>query len=216
MVRTIIFALILVSSVAAQSPRLDSIQVAVVEQLGLASSSGTAHAINRAYNQVCSDYPALEKIDTITVDSATGYATLPTDFSRLYNLDLLLSSGVRQPVKSLLSLSQDSIAKVVVSQMTTKKGESEQHYYQVFAGCLHTYPRWIRSDSAWFELRYFAQGTNLDSASDTLESDPDFYNAVFWYACAEIQTKRYTFESALGYLKLTWALYGPPKGGNVQ
>lgn len=205
---TLTFILLFVAPILSQtSPRLDSITAAVREQVGSASVSVT-RAINRAYQQVCTDYPAYELIDTVILDSTTPYATLASDFDRLNTVDLL-SENKRYPLRSLEALSPDSIKEIVQTDMEDTD-PTDQKFYNVFGGYLWTYPRWARPDTATFEVKYFAIGAALSAVTDSVKVASSYRNAVFLYACAEVQRQRGKFSDANAYLEACWLIYGKP------
>lgn len=220
MVRIIVVLLILVATVSAQSPRRDSIQTALIEQIGMASITGTARAVTRAYIQVCKDYDAYEKVDTVHIDSASGWATVPTDLDRIENVNLILSdetnSGTLKLLKSLVGLPQDTLFDRIGEELEGTTDRAKQDYYNIKDRSFYTYPRWLGRDSLLFEITYYALGAELDSAADSIQTAPGFYDAVFYYACAEMQQQRGQWTDALNYRKLVWALFGPPKGGIPQ
>jgi len=202
--------LLLAVSVSAQtSPQLDSISAAVRTQVGAASTYAVQQAVNRAYQQVCRDYPAYGQIDTLEIDSITGSVAVPSDFDRVNTLDMLLTGGARQPLWSLEGQPQDTIAKWITKEMDVTDS-TDQKRYQTFAGYLYTYPRWSRDDTASFEIRYFAIGAALVDSTDSILVSLGYRNAVFFYACAEVQTQRGRFADAMKYRELCWAVYGPP------
>jgi hypothetical protein len=214
-VKKVLLSLLLVSSSWAQSTgRLDAMESAVRTQLGTASTYSVNLAINRAYRQVCTDYPSLEKMDTVYVDSADGGGALPSDFVGMASVNLLtlnnLDYPVRYPLWPLEGMSQDSVAKWV-SKTMDPTDITDQKFYGVFKKVLFTYPRWtISGDSAKFEIRYYAFGTALSNASDTLMVGANYWNAVFYYSCAEVQARRGQITEATYYRNLCWQEYGPP------
>ena len=212
MVRLILHAIIFIFLFAVPilsqtSPRLDSIRAAVRDQVGSASVS-VDRAINRAYQQVCTDYPAYELLDTVTLDSTTPYASLPSNFDRLNTVDLLYEN-IRYPLRSLEALSPDSIVIAITSEMEETDG-TDQDFYKVFGSQLWTYPRWGRPDTASFEIAYYAIGAALSSATDSVKVASAYRNAVFYYACAEVQRQRGKFADANAYLEACWLIYGKP------
>lgn len=208
--RLLIFVVLIAGVVGAQtSPRLDSISAAVRDQVGASTSYTVGSAVNRAYLQVCYDYPAIPKIDTVVIDSAHGYVALPSDFVGMESCNLLVL-GMKIPMYALSTISQDSAASIVRSEMNDTD-PTDQQYYLVHGSALFTYPRWIiGSDSADLEIRYFAVGPYLTAASDTIRVAVEYRNAVFYYACAEVQAKRGRYGDASYYRQLCWSVYGAP------
>lgn len=206
------FAFLLVGSAFGQtSPRRDSIEVAVELEVGMASTANLTYEINRAYRQVCVDYPALEQIDTVYVDSTDGSAVLPANFIRMRSVELLVSTGGLKRLSPLASISQDSVYRRVTKEYANRTDPKGLNYYDVENRVMACYPKWANpDDSAAIRISYYGLGTYLTTASDTIEVTQDYRNAVFYYACAEAQSRRGRKNEATYYREVCWSLYGPP------
>ena len=219
MVRIIVALILLAGSVSSQtSPRLDSISVAVREQINAASSFSVLRSINRAYQQVCTDYPAYEIVDTLLIDSANGFVSATSDFDRVATLDLLSEEdgkNLKVPLMWLDMLPIDSQAFYVRAEMD-KTNPIDQKFYRIFSGDLYTYPRWTRDDTASFEIRYYGIAPALSDDTNTVRVASKYLNAVFWLACADLQARRGQPGESAFYLSLMLQLYGPPRSKAVE
>ena len=209
--RFILCLVLIAGTVASQpAPQLDSLAVAVVEQVGAVAGTVVTHEINRAYLQVTTSYPAYEVIDTVTIDSASGRVALPANYDRMIAVDLIVSGGDLDKVRvSLRKVPTDTTAADIVREKMDYTNAADQKYYQVSARYLYTYPRWTRTDTASFEVRYYAVGAKLTSGSDTITVAFAYRNAVFFLACAEYQARRGQFRDAAFYQALCEQRYGP-------
>jgi len=202
---------LVVGSIGAQTaPELDSIAAAVVEQVGAVTGSTVTHEINRAYLQVTTSYPAYEVVDTVTIDSASGRVALPADYDRMIAVDLIAADEEDDKARvPLRKVPTDTTSASIIRASMVVSNEADQKYYQVTARYLYTYPRWVRSDTATFEVRYYAVGAKLTSGADTIMVAFAYRNAVFYLACAEYQARRGQFNDARFYTALCEQRYGP-------
>ncbi len=216
MVKKLLLILLIAGSVAGQTnPQLDSISAAVRQQVGDVSSTSISQEVNRAYQQVTASYPAYEKWDTVLIDSASGRVILASDFDRIIGVDLINADEenpkARFPLRSLALIPRvpDTIRANLLRAEMDETDETDQKYFEVAARYLHTYPRWRRSDTAQFEVRYWARGAKLVADTNTITVESAYYNAVFYLACAEYQSRRGQFAEATYYISLCERMFGP-------
>lgn len=158
--------------------------------------------INRAIQQVCYDFPAMEKLDTIVSVQAQIEYTLNTDFLRLKTIFKLTTF---QNLKIIYSLSTPPVE----DWFEIKGGEiggqpdpnekSEPRYAWTFADNLYLYPTPQRADS--FVVAYYAMDVQLGN-NDTTKVLPEYREAIVTYAASLICYRRGDFVRAEFYRNL--------------
>ena len=198
----IVFMFISSSTMAGpRSPRLDSMWVSVCANLNL-PTSGTRNItsavgyryINEAYASVCVDFPAIEKLDTVTLVGGSEGGALNTDFDRVVSVDRMVDSTVRIPLQPV---SQDTLSMMVktaddASVRMVKNDYTSPRYYKIFNKMLITQPKYSLATSSLFLVKYYAIGARLTSASDSVLCDQRYIEQIINHACAGI---------SLGYMR---------------
>ena len=203
MIKYVVVLLLLSTTVLAQtypvSPQRDSIQAACLSALGLGVAGNTLipvatvqKAINRSISQVCLDFPAIEKMDTLTTGSDEEGAALPDDFLRVRALFKMKGDTLRIPIEykpldSLLRLTPTDL------MATHKIGEAmSPSYYYTFGQRLLFHPKYAipsaTSDS--FLLMYYAMDDQLGSDTEVTLILPEYLDAIVFYACAQLSIRR--------------------------
>lgn len=199
--------LLLAGSVTAgPDPMADSIEVEAVASIDAKTGTDLFWEMNRAYQQVTTAYPSYERIDTVEIDSVLGRVAVPSDFRMMIACEILKDSRVRIPLRPV---PDDSLAEVIrAEQDVSDEITLDQKYWQVTALQLYTYPRWIRDDTATFEIRYYAYGAKL-TTGDSIQTDEAYRHAVFLLTCAEAQAARGRYNSATWYTNQCELRFGP-------
>ena len=207
--RLILFLLLLCSTVSAEYIRLDSLRVAVHRQVALPDSGNavvsvakTHMAINRAISQVCIDFPAVPKMDTVGIHRDSTGAALNTDFQQVGAVYRFKDAGWWYPLKPLAG---DSLAKALsgTSENQASPGDStDPGFYYTFDKRIYVHPKWsdsLSSDS--LVIQYFGIGTKLTGGTDSTDVLPQFREAVIVYTCYQIEMMRNRFAAAAAYLE---------------
>lgn len=209
----LLLLLLLPSLVTAQtspvSKRLDSLQIAVLQQLNIVPT-GTrgitlamvATLINRAYSQVCADFPAIEKTATVTVASTAEGGTLPTDFQRLHKAFRTRGDSLRIPLK-VISIDSLEIVTQTFKDNIQKAGSLSPRFCYTFGQLLRFNPKYKTSTEVdTLFILYYAMGSKLDSIADTLECAPKYIEKVIWYATASVAKIENRFQDAAIFMRL--------------
>lgn len=211
--KKILFALIiLVTSVGAEtSPQLDSIRVAAFNQIGVPTggsdriTAAIANAIiNYGIQQVSTDFPAVEKLDTITIDTVSEGGALASDFVAIKWCQLILSDMARLPLQYK---SEDSLFMERPSDSSSTGDPddvTDPRYYYTHAGRLHTFTKIVsgdatEGDSALFLIGYYAVGNRLSSGTDSTNILESFRDELLNWICYRLEKLRYRYASASGY-----------------
>lgn len=207
------------------NPRLDSLRTRAFEQADV-PSGGTSKVttsignsfINRAISKVCSNAPAIEKYDTIYVDSITEGGSLPSDFNRLKSAELIWSDtslpdidrAFRIPLLPIEGDSQTMQRPSLQSLQQDRTNPLAARFYRTYAGKLKLFPKWMRGDSAAVVIEYYANDTLLQVNASQTSVEERWREAVINYAASLISAKRNNYEDALYYLNLFRADVGLP------
>lgn len=188
------------------TPTRDSLSVATLRQLNINTSGDnqvslaiTYDALNKATQQVCRDFPALEKIDTLTISSSAEGAALPSDFLRLKMVLRMAGDTLRHPLQII---NIDSLPYMIDSvAVQSKRSIRSPQYAYTYASRLLTHPKYIiPSNADSFLVYYYAMDDKLTAASDSLVIDDSFVPAVLYHACFQLAAQKRDFEVALFWL----------------
>ena len=154
---SLVFLLSSTGAQAAISGRLDSLVHAAM-RLSNVPVAGTARIdtttvkgfVNQSISQVCSDFPAIALIDTASVDSVHGYATLDTMLIALRNVYQIVSIDDKtgeapQVLVPLEALPEDYDAKlkapVVSDAIQNKETVASVDGYKIHGFTFEVWPR---------------------------------------------------------------------------
>lgn len=192
--KKVLFAILLISSpvFGAMSGRLDSLKIAVNVQSGLAStgndrysSAVLTHIINRATQRVSTDFPAVEKKDTIvTVIEQKNYAA-NSDFVAIQSCFKWVTDSVAVPLeyKPVDEWFKNLGALKGADNLTDNGGEilENPRYVMEHKKYLTFYPQPFGGDT--IEVNYYAFDGYLTNATDSTAINPEYREAVVFYAC---------------------------------
>jgi len=189
-----------VLAVGQTSPRLDSMTVAALNQLGikptgtdLVTLAKVYEFVNVAIEDVSTSWPAIEKVDTVVARDSVESAVLPSDFVSIYSCDWILGDSIRIPLEYV---PRDSLSHLLSNAETAMaepakiiKGE-EKFYYSTFAGGLYTCPKvWHDSSlggSISLFVCYYARGAKLTAVGDTTTVLSKYRRYIRWHVCEQI------------------------------
>ena len=192
------------------NPQIDSLRTAAFEQ-SLVPDGGNRlidisygnRVINRAIQQVCQDFPAIEKMDTIVSVAATIEYSLNTDFLRLrgifklttyFDLKIIYSLSF-PPVETWFEIKAGEIG-----GQPDPNEKSEPRYAWAFNDEVYFYPTPQTADS--FVVSYYAIDSQIVTATNSTSVRPEYREAIIIYAASLICYRRGDFVRAEIYQKL--------------
>lgn len=203
----------LAASLSAEtSPQLDSIRFAAYNQIGVPSGGTTRVTdaianviINHGIQKVTTDFPAVEKLDTITIKGDEEGGALASDFVAIDWCQLMIGDTLRIPLEYK---PEDSLFLKRPTQ-DDSKGQvddvTDPRYYYTKAGRLMAFPKVIASsditsgDSALFLIGYYAVGDPLSSGTDSTNIDEEYRDELLNWVCYRLEKLRYRWISADTY-----------------
>jgi len=205
--KVLVFLLLAGSALAGSDPiypRLDSMQAAVYAQLNI-SSSGTSritsakvrYALNRAQAKTATDFPVIEKQDTVIIVRASEGGSLNADFQRLFQVFKRRGDTLRYPMH-IIPVDSLSLLKPSVSQVRTTV-ESPALCWS-YGRKLWTHPKVIGTPDTFF-VDYYALPDRMDSLRDTCYVPGEYLEHVIFYACGLLSATRELFDEANWYLQ---------------
>jgi hypothetical protein len=207
--RKILFVLCLLAAnlSAETSPQLDSIRVAALNQIGLPTAGTTritaaiANAIiNYGIQEVSTNFPAVEKLDTITIDSVSEGGALASDFVAIRSCELMIDDTLRIPLQYK---PVDSIFEKRPSKEGAKPDDiTDPRYYRTHAGRLLTSPKFVSGDigdSALFLISYYAVGDFLSSGTDSTNIVEEYRDELLDWVCYRLEALRYRYNASAFY-----------------
>ena len=212
----LLFSLVAVS-VNAQvyyPPQLDSLRQYVALSLFI-DESGTNditadvmnNAINRSITQVCRDFPAFPKFDTVYIKSDIEGTDLNDDFLRTKALFVLEDALI--PNKKIKLPSQATSPDSLSFEKETKDGNTHKPNRELSTDSYHTFgkklfyhPQWLDDDSMQVQVYYYATDNWLESGSDSTNILVDFREPIIYYSLSLIWGNRGRFDRANYYYSL--------------
>jgi hypothetical protein len=212
MVRFIVTILLLVPTITfgATNARRDSIRVAAFNQLGIPTTGTsmitTAKAneiINYAVQEVSSDFPAVEKLDTVAILPTPEGGALPSDFSSIRWCQVMASDSVRVPLEYI---SPDTLYKARGGSqgvVDKKNIPLSSRYYYTHAGRLLVYPKFRAGDigdTLYALIAYYAIDDTLSTDSSTTGISEEYRSALLDWICYRLEYLRFRYEAGNQYL----------------
>lgn len=205
----VLIVLLAVGVMGETSPQLDSIRIMAFNQIGVPTSgtnrvtAAKANAIiNYGIQEVSTDFPAVGKLDTITIGSVSEGGALASDFVAIKWCQLMIDDTLRIPLEYK---TEDSF---FVERPTEEGAKSEPddilspRYYYTHAGKLLTWPKFVAGDigdSALVLISYYAIGDRLDSATDSTNILPQFRNELLDWVCYRLEYLQYRYAAGDRY-----------------
>lgn len=185
----LLFVPVLVYAEHPISPRLDSMQWYVVDNLMRTSLSGTSQAsqdrmyrsISSGIDAVCRDFPAICKLDTIVLAEDSVGACLPDDFLRV-------AYAFRDSVTSRLPLQEvaaDTLWRLK-DNVQDRGAWSSPKYFYTHGQRFFTHPKFIAGIEDTFFVFYYATDARLTGVSDSTDVLPQFRRHIVTFATAEM------------------------------
>ena len=207
MKKYIILFLILLFAVSASaqvSPRLDSLAVRALWQMNvpttftdLLTQAKVYNAVNLANYQVCVDYNAIPKFDTVYIDSTMEGGALNTDFLRAGDCFLMYKNVARIPV---IPITADSLRKIMptLEQNIREIADSTGvNYFVIHDTTFSIFPKWrMGYDSLLVAVNYFAMDTVLTAAASATSVAPEYRQKIIDYTCKILEEIRGNYGRA--------------------
>lgn len=209
--RNILLVLILLASAgntANISMRLDSIGLSIYQKLWIGTSGNERipdsvrnTAINESITQICHDFPAIEKTDTISLVAATKGIALNGDFLRV---NWVFKFGTKDDNPMLIPLQYAPVgtlfeARAQLAGAEQKvNDESAPRYYFTWNDLMYFYPQPGEVDSVI--LAYYAMDTLLQVAASITQILPQYRDAIIHLSCYKLALIQERFTVAQAHL----------------
>lgn len=197
-----------VSRTYTESPQLDSLQAAVYAQLNIRAGGSrkitdvvVTKAINRGIIATCTDYPALEAIDTVLIGRSDTLGTLPANFNRLRKAWRLRGDTLMIPVTIINPDSIQFYKKERKSYSHEKVNPESPDLCWTHGIKLRMFPKFVGTASTiidTIQISYYGIDRGLPEDSSVTIVAPQYINKIILYACGEISATRQNFDDA-GY-----------------
>jgi hypothetical protein len=159
--------------------------------IGLLTNTAVNYAINRALVQVCHDYPALTKYDTILATyDAINYA-LPSDFDRM-------RIAYRKANDSIVTITAKTVDEMAEKLSIPKSGPII--YYYTSGQNIVLLPVTQNYDGDTVIIDYFAIDAQLTDSTDSINIPQRYVEKVVDYACFIMAGVRGDYQAAAFYL----------------
>lgn len=219
----ILILLLLAGSVMAQhpiSPRLDSMRIAVLEQLNM-KNTGTpritlndvTRAINFAQVEVAQDFPAYPQLDTIMLSRSNEGGALPSNFDRLYSV-FKKADTARFPMRIVPVDSLPLIFTELAANYQEKKNLLSPRLCWSFKGRLFVHPPVMTTQPDTFVVHYYGLPPRLSAVTDSCRVEAKYLFKVINYAGAIISTTRESWQAAT-WLSQWYEVQKRPSLGNI-
>ena len=190
--------------------QIDSLRTMAFEQ-ALVPDAGNAlidtdygnRVINRAIQQVCQDFPAIEKLDTIVSVAETIEYSLNTDFLRLRGIFKLTTYFDLKIIYSLSFPAVETWFEVKAGEIGGQPDPNEKaepRYAWTFNDKVYFYPTPQTVDS--FVVSYYAIDSQIVTATNSTSVRPEYREAIVIYAASLICYRKGDFVRAEVYRRL--------------
>ncbi|MFH1740222.1 MAG: hypothetical protein ABIH23_14535 [bacterium] len=194
-------------------PRLDSMQASVYAQLNVSASGTTGltavklrYALNRSQAKIATDFPALEKVDTVILVRASEGGSLNSDFSRLLAVQKRRGDSLRYAMRIIPA---DS-AHLLSPEKPQERGQViSPAYCWSYGKRFYTQPK-VSIGADTFFVNYYALPPRMDSLNDTCLIPGEYLEQVIFYACGILSATRELFDEANWYLQWYEGMKQPP------
>ena len=184
------------TSFAQKPARLDSLRNDLKRAIQLSPDDTTlTWAINTAIQEVCTDFDAYARLDTITIREDSVGVALNSDFLRINWVMKRISDSIWVPMGPILG---DTIYREVVidDDAELKKRAKLQPQLYFWHDKLYTHPKYAKDSLAQtFIVAYWAADRHISSSDSSTFVRPNFLNAVVEYAAYVIHRSRSNFNN---------------------
>jgi hypothetical protein len=217
MVIRLLILLLFAGSVYGQSepvyPREDSMAAAVYSRLNVSATGTTRvtadrvrYALNIAQAQVATDFPALQKTDTVIISRGVEGGALNADFQRLQAVYKRRGDTLRYAMKIV---PVDSVPLLSPKKTQEVSDVESPSVCWTWGKYLRTHPK-IRGSVDTFFVDYYALPPRMDSTNDTCLIPGEYLGSVILYASGLLSATREEFDVANWYFQAYEAQKQPP------
>jgi len=198
------------------SMRLDSLGLNVYQHLYINTAGNTRipdsvrnTAINEAIQQVCQDFPAIEKLDTIVLAKATKGVALNSDFLRA---NWAVKFGTVDGDPAMIPLQYIPVAALfdihgkLQGAEQDYNNEASPRYFFTFGDRMFFYPQPWSADTVI--VAYYAMDTLLQAAASVSQVLPQYRDAIISMACYKLAVIQERFTVAQVYMQRYGELLG--------
>lgn len=212
----VLFLLVAGTASAAMPARRDSLYIEAFRRLSIPVSGNAlvttatgASATNWAIVDVCNDFPAVQKLDTVVVGTSAQSWALNSDFVRLaqvyrYPGDTMMIPLESRPFDTLFQLRGG-----LTGLVPDYGNEAMPRYYWSFADRLYLLPLPLSTDTMY--VGYYALGSWLAYDTSTTEVGAEYREALVVKICAKLAPILGDYQKAQYYEQL-YALIKAEKG----
>lgn len=203
MVRLIVVLLLLAASSWGQIPNdIDSLHLILAERLSVdtAGTSGNItktkmlHELNMGIQQVCEDFPAYEKIDTLLYTAGASSVALPADFSRAFAV-YRIKNKMKLPLLPMPADQTGTIIKTKEEAQGDAQDDTNPKHFHTYKGRLILTPKYIKTATDTLEIYYYARDTWL-TQGDTTVIKSKYRELALFYALSSLWADRGQYNKA--------------------
>jgi hypothetical protein len=202
--------LLYASGAEAQSMRRDSIKAAVFDMVCIPTAgtdivtSGRANrAIEQAIGDVCRDFPALIKYDTVTLTSTSDALSLNSDFLDAQGCFRMVGDSLRIPLKRT---NYDSLVSIFTRKETAlgKPDDIKQpRYFWITGSYINFYPKYSNSyDDNLYLIEYRALASAPVADTSQINIDILYRNELLYATAAKVSYLRKNYGESGQWLAL--------------
>lgn len=205
----IILALSPISVSAQRSMRLDSLRYDVFRMLQMNTAGDSVTNVDRANvfinmanQQVCNDFPAIEKLDTITLNADSTALGVNSDFlnAQWVYLD---SSNQWYPMQPVTRDEHATLYGVIGGRAGVEQDASDPgnlRRYWIHADQFFTYPKYKAGPVTKVIIAYNAEDANLSSNSSVSQVKSNYRKAILYFSCYLIKASEQMYDIAQFWL----------------
>lgn len=207
----IILALSPISVSAQRSMRLDSLRYDVFRLLQMNTAGDSVTNVDRANvfvnmanQQVCNDFPAIEKIDTITLHVDSTGVALNSDFlnAQWVYLD---SSNQWYPMQSVTRDEHTTLYEMIGGRAGVEQDASDPgnlRRYWIHNDKLFVYPKFKAGPVTKVIIAYNAEDSTLGADASTTQVKSVYRKALLYFTCHLIKASEQMYEISQFWLGL--------------
>jgi hypothetical protein len=164
------------------------------------------HLINRSILDICNDFPALMKLDTVTASGTVERQGLNADFLRAQGVFRMIDDSLRIPLVRMKS--RDTLAIMIkekqIEDMTMAiNNRFSPRYYWTVDTTLCFFPKFYAPGITYkFLIEYYAIAPVVTVDSVAISIKKQFREALIWNVCRKASSLRGNWSDATEYEKL--------------
>lgn len=189
-------------------PTITGVTASVFQQLNIPATGSrritttiAARIINRAVAQVCTDFPAYEKIDSAVIidrDSVLG-SKLPADYLRLKTVAKRRGDSLLIPMNLITPEALPTTYNTFELNVAPKKNIMGILNVYEEANRLRTHPKMLQAEPDTFVVAYWAMAPAA-AAADSLVISSDYLEKVIMWSCSRLAALKQDYAGAEWYM----------------